>query len=156
MPFSMRIDGNGTQFLSFLIVWITLWLHISFHFSIDSENDEHSWPFLETNRLGGFIAFVIYIVTTFSLYVPDWSFVYHNDGDVNDGKQFTVSSTFPGHGVTTETCRIWYSTCLFLQVQCGVRASLDQACNAVGYVDRQVWGINHLYTQPVWIRSKVQ
>ncbi|KAG0529320.1 hypothetical protein BDA96_05G088500 [Sorghum bicolor] len=78
--------------------------------------------------LGGFIAFVIYMVTTFSLYVPDWSYVYHNDGDVNDGKQFTV--------------------------KCGVRASLEQACNAVGYVDRQVWGINHLYTQPVWIRSK--
>ncbi|RLM59167.1 hypothetical protein C2845_PM18G03410 [Panicum miliaceum] len=68
--------------------------------------DAYRWQWL-----GGFIAFVIYIVTTFSLYVPDWSFVYHNDGDVNDGKQFTV--------------------------QCGVRASLDQACNAVGYVDRQ-------------------
>jgi heparan-alpha-glucosaminide N-acetyltransferase len=76
-------------------------------FSVDSENDEHSWPFLETNRLGGFIAFVIYIVTTFSLYVPDWSFVYHNDGDVNDGKQFTVYlATFPGHSVITEICRI--------------------------------------------------
>jgi hypothetical protein len=45
---------------------------------------------------------------------------------------------------------------VFVQVKCGVRASLEQACNAVGYVDRQVWGINHLYTQPVWIRSKVQ
>lgn len=61
----------------------------------------------------------------------------------------------PRHSKTTEFCRIWYSTCFFLQVKCGVRASLDQACNAVGYVDRQVWGINHLYTQPVWIRSKV-
>ncbi|PWZ28394.1 Heparan-alpha-glucosaminide N-acetyltransferase [Zea mays] len=80
------------------------------------------------DRLGGLVAFVVYMVTTFSLYVPDWSFVYHNEGDVNDGKQFTV--------------------------KCGVRASLEQACNAVGYVDRQVWGINHLYTQPVWIRSK--
>ncbi|KAL6660523.1 hypothetical protein ACP70R_001558 [Stipagrostis hirtigluma subsp. patula] len=78
--------------------------------------------------LGGLVAFIIYMVTTFSLYVPDWSFVYHNDGDVNDGKQFMV--------------------------QCGVRGHLGQACNAVGYVDRQVWGINHLYTQPVWIRSK--
>ncbi|TVU03615.1 hypothetical protein EJB05_50802, partial [Eragrostis curvula] len=85
--------------------------------------DAYRWQWL-----GGFIAFVIYMVTTFSLYVPDWSFVYHNDGDVNDGKQFTV--------------------------QCGVRGHLGQACNAVGYVDRQVWGINHLYTQPVWIRSK--
>nr|CAB3489529.1 unnamed protein product [Digitaria exilis] len=68
--------------------------------------DAYRWQWL-----GGFISFVIYLVTTFSLYVPDWSFVYHNDGDVNDGKQFTV--------------------------QCGVRASLDQACNAVGYIDRQ-------------------
>ncbi|XP_039133910.1 heparan-alpha-glucosaminide N-acetyltransferase-like [Dioscorea cayenensis subsp. rotundata] len=47
---------------------------------------------------------------------------------VNDGKRFTVP--------------------------CGVRGSLGPACNAVGYVDRQIWGINHLYSQPVWIRSK--
>ncbi|KAL6868295.1 hypothetical protein ACP4OV_015140 [Aristida adscensionis] len=85
--------------------------------------DAYRWQWL-----GGLIAFIIYMVTTFSLYVPDWSYVYHNDGDVNDGKQFTV--------------------------QCGVRGHLDQACNAVGYIDRQVWGINHIYTQPVWIRSK--
>ncbi|XP_073013480.1 uncharacterized protein [Typha latifolia] len=77
---------------------------------------------------GGLIAFVIYMVTTFSLHVPDWSFVFHSDGDVNDGKRFVV--------------------------KCGVRGHLGPACNAVGYVDRQVWGINHLYSQPVWIRSK--
>ncbi|RRT50612.1 hypothetical protein B296_00026942 [Ensete ventricosum] len=41
------------------------------------------------------------------------------------------------------------------QVKCGVRGDLDPACNAVGYVDRAVWGINHLYAQPVWIRSRV-
>ncbi|RWW07751.1 hypothetical protein BHE74_00008701 [Ensete ventricosum] len=41
------------------------------------------------------------------------------------------------------------------QVNCGVRGDLDPACNAVGYVDRAVWGINHLYAQPVWIRSRV-
>ncbi|AQK49360.1 heparan-alpha-glucosaminide N-acetyltransferase-like protein [Zea mays] len=68
--------------------------------------DAYRWQWL-----GGLVAFVVYMVTTFSLYVPDWSFVYHNEGDVNDGKQFTV--------------------------KCGVRASLEQACNAVGYVDRQ-------------------
>ncbi|KAL1549390.1 heparan-alpha-glucosaminide N-acetyltransferase [Salvia divinorum] len=27
-------------------------------------------------------------------------------------------------------------------------------CNAVGYVDRQVWGINHLYSDPVWKRLR--
>lgn len=49
-----------------------------------------------------------------------------------------------------------YLEVLFLcfQVQCGVRGHLGPACNAVGYIDRQVWGINHIYTQPVWRRSK--
>jgi len=77
--------------------------------------------------IGGFIVFIVYMITTFSLYVPDWSYVYHLDGDVNDGKRFTV--------------------------QCGVRGHLDPACNAVGHIDRVVWGINHLYSQPVWIRT---
>lgn len=36
-----------------------------------------------------------------------------------------------------------------------MRGHLGPACNAVGYVDRQVWGIEHLYSQPVWIRLKV-
>ncbi|URE12767.1 heparan-alpha-glucosaminide N-acetyltransferase-like [Musa troglodytarum] len=76
----------------------------------------------------GCVAFVVYMATTYALYVPDWSFVFHREGDVNDGKRFVVN--------------------------CGVRGHLDPACNAVGYVDRAVWGINHLYTQPVWIRSK--
>ncbi|THU49293.1 hypothetical protein C4D60_Mb06t08030 [Musa balbisiana] len=76
----------------------------------------------------GCVAFVVYMATTYALYVPDWSFVFHREGDVNDGKRFVV--------------------------KCGVRGNLDPACNAVGYVDRAVWGINHLYTQPVWIRSK--
>ncbi|KAK1319717.1 hypothetical protein QJS10_CPB04g01916 [Acorus calamus] len=44
--------------------------------------------------------------------------------------------------------------CGILQVKCGMRGHLGPACNAVGYVDRQVWGVNHLYSQPVWIRHK--
>lgn len=36
-----------------------------------------------------------------------------------------------------------------------MRGHLGPACNAVGYVDRQVWGVNHLYSQPVWARLKV-
>ncbi|WVY95844.1 hypothetical protein V8G54_027995 [Vigna mungo] len=75
--------------------------------------------------VGGFVAFVIYMVTTFSLYVPDWSFVDYNS---QEPKRYTV--------------------------QCGMRGHLGPACNAVGYVDRQVWGVNHLYSQPVWTRSK--
>ncbi|XP_057745748.1 uncharacterized protein LOC130963664 [Arachis stenosperma] len=74
---------------------------------------------------GGFVAFVIYMVTTFSLYVPNWSFVDYNE---ENPKRYTVI--------------------------CGMRGDLGAACNAVGYVDRQVWGINHLYSQPVWSRLK--
>ncbi|PKI57622.1 hypothetical protein CRG98_021950 [Punica granatum] len=35
-----------------------------------------------------------------------------------------------------------------------MRGHLGPACNAVGYVDRQVWGVNHLYAYPVWQRLK--
>lgn len=41
------------------------------------------------------------------------------------------------------------------QVSCNVRGKLDPPCNAVGYVDRQVLGINHMYPHPAWKRSKV-
>ena len=51
-------------------------------------------PFLTTNRLGGFIVLVIYMVTSYSVYVPDWSYVYHMDGDIDDGKQFTVLGAY--------------------------------------------------------------
>ncbi|KDO44445.1 hypothetical protein CISIN_1g0107912mg, partial [Citrus sinensis] len=73
--------------------------------------------------IGGFIAFVIYIITTYSLYVPNWSFSEHSD-----------------HGVKKYI------------VKCGMRGHLGPACNAVGYVDRELWGINHLYSDPVWSR----
>ncbi|KAL5546098.1 hypothetical protein UlMin_005785 [Ulmus minor] len=76
--------------------------------------------------IGGFLSFLIYMITTFALYVPDWSFVLHHKEEAH---KYTV--------------------------KCGMRGHLGPACNAVGYVDRQVWGINHLYSQPVWIRLKV-
>ncbi|KAI3970192.1 hypothetical protein MKW92_015312 [Papaver armeniacum] len=76
--------------------------------------------------IGGFIAFIIYMITTFALYVPDWTYAYSDD----DGSK------------------------KFGMVKCGMRGDLGPACNAVGYVDRQVWGVHHLYNQPVWIRLK--
>lgn len=75
--------------------------------------------------IGGFVAFLIYMVTTYALYVPDWTFVLHKD---HGAKRYIV--------------------------KCGMRGNLGPACNAVGHVDRQVWGINHLYSQPVWTRLK--
>lgn len=44
---------------------------------------------------------------------------------------------------------------LNVQVACGTRGKLDPPCNAVGYIDRQVLGINHMYQHPAWKRSKV-
>lgn len=41
------------------------------------------------------------------------------------------------------------------QVKCGVRSDLSPACNAVGYVDRLLLGINHLYKNPMYKRTKV-
>ncbi|KAI3922998.1 hypothetical protein MKW98_013532 [Papaver atlanticum] len=76
--------------------------------------------------IGGFVAFIIYMITTFALYVPDWAYTYSD----NDGSK------------------------KFGMVKCGMRGDLGPACNAVGYVDRQVWGVHHLYNQPVWIRLK--
>ncbi|XP_058740306.1 uncharacterized protein LOC131612553 [Vicia villosa] len=75
---------------------------------------------------GGFMAFLIYMITTFTLYVPDWSFVDHIIGD--EPKRYTV--------------------------KCGVRGHLGPGCNAVGYVDRQVLGVNHFYSHRVWRKLK--
>ncbi|RYR50463.1 hypothetical protein Ahy_A07g037073 [Arachis hypogaea] len=40
------------------------------------------------------------------------------------------------------------------EVKCGVRGKLDPPCNAVGYIDREVLGINHMYKHPAWKRSQ--
>ncbi|KAK0599995.1 hypothetical protein LWI29_010560 [Acer saccharum] len=44
--------------------------------------------------------------------------------------------------------------CGILQVTCGVKGKLDPPCNAVGYIDREVLGINHIYHHPARRRSK--
>nr|TKS13186.1 hypothetical protein D5086_0000054990 [Populus alba] len=76
--------------------------------------------------IAGFISFVVYMVTTFALYVPDWSFTVDQD---HERRRYTI--------------------------ECGMRGHLGPACNGVGYVDREVWGINHLYQYPVWSRLKL-
>lgn len=42
-------------------------------------------------RLGGFVAFVVYMTTIYGLYVPDWSFVVH-DGDSTE--RYTVCNAY--------------------------------------------------------------
>eukprot|EP01018_Ginkgo_biloba_P003577 Gb_06559 [translate_table: standard] len=77
----------------------------------------------------GICVLIIYFATVYGLYVPDWHFIVHNEDSPNNGKLLTV--------------------------KCGVRGYMGPPCNAVGYVDRQVLGINHLYGHPAWRRSKV-
>ncbi|CAN1802506.1 Heparan-alpha-glucosaminide N-acetyltransferase [Linum perenne] len=86
------------------------------HFSIFTA---YRWQWL-----GGFVAFLVYMITVFSLYVPDWSFVHRDE-------------------------KIRYT------VKCGMRGHFGPGCNAVGQVDRAVWGVNHLYAYPEWQRLKV-
>ncbi|URE12285.1 hypothetical protein MUK42_24690 [Musa troglodytarum] len=43
---------------------------------------------------------------------------------------------------------------LQLYVRCGVRGDTGPACNAVGMIDRQIFGIQHLHRRPVYERSK--
>ncbi|XP_061965270.1 uncharacterized protein LOC133689429 [Populus nigra] len=86
---------------------------------------DHFTIFTAYRWIAGFISFVIYMVTTFALYVPDWSFTVDHG---HERRRYTV--------------------------ECGMRGHLGPACNAVGYVDREVWGINHLYQYPVWSRLK--
>ncbi|CAN1353495.1 Heparan-alpha-glucosaminide N-acetyltransferase [Linum perenne] len=85
------------------------------HFSIFTA---YRWQWL-----GGFVAFLVYMITVFSLYVPDWSFMHRDE-------------------------KIRYT------VKCGMRGHFGPGCNAVGQVDRAVWGVNHLYAYPEWQRLK--
>ncbi|VAH68350.1 unnamed protein product [Triticum turgidum subsp. durum] len=39
-------------------------------------------------------------------------------------------------------------------VTCGTRGNLSPPCNAVGYIDRKILGINHLYQKPAWRRHR--
>ncbi|KAJ0979809.1 hypothetical protein J5N97_015283 [Dioscorea zingiberensis] len=76
----------------------------------------------------GACVLIIYLSIIYGIYVPDWEFIVRYPDSPDFGKVF--------------------------KVECGTRGNLDQPCNAVGYVDRQVLGINHMYQHPAWHRSK--
>ncbi|GFY94888.1 heparan-alpha-glucosaminide N-acetyltransferase-like protein [Actinidia rufa] len=79
-------------------------------------------------RLVGAFVLIFYLALIYGIYVPDWHFTIHNKDSADYGKTLIVS--------------------------CGVRGKLDPPCNAVGYIDREVLGINHMYEHPAWKRSK--
>ncbi|KAK4427642.1 putative U6 snRNA-associated Sm-like protein LSm4 [Sesamum alatum] len=76
----------------------------------------------------GACVLTVYLGTLYGTYVPDWQFTVQNTDSADFGKVLTVA--------------------------CNVRGKLDPSCNAVGYIDRKVLGINHMYQHPAWKRSK--
>ncbi|KAG4394117.1 hypothetical protein GLYMA_03G235250v4 [Glycine max] len=78
--------------------------------------------------LVGACILVVYLALLYGIHVPDWGFTVHNPDSIYNGTTLTVT--------------------------CGVRGKLDPPCNAVGYIDREVLGINHMYKRPAWRRSE--
>ncbi|XP_051123742.1 uncharacterized protein LOC127246413 isoform X2 [Andrographis paniculata] len=76
----------------------------------------------------GTCVLIVYLATLYGAYVPDWQFRVQDKDSADFGKVLTIS--------------------------CNVRGKLDPPCNAVGYVDRTVLGLNHMYQHPAWKRSK--
>ncbi|KAK9735464.1 hypothetical protein RND81_04G207100 [Saponaria officinalis] len=76
----------------------------------------------------GACVLIVYLFVLYGVHVPDWQFTVQDPSSPDFGKHFAVI--------------------------CGVRGKLNPPCNAVGYVDRQILGINHLYHHPAWRRSK--
>jgi len=72
---------------------------------------------------------VVYLSLVYGIYVPDWEFRVQNTDSSNYGKVLTVT--------------------------CGTRGKLNPPCNAVGYIDRKILGINHMYQKPAWRRHWV-
>lgn len=80
-----------------------------------------------------FLLGLVYMSLLYGLYVPDWKYEVLS---VNSSSSTSI------HGSVTQI------------VHCGMRGSLQPACNAIGLVDRFVLGIHHLYQHPVYRRTK--
>ncbi|OMP03292.1 hypothetical protein COLO4_10523 [Corchorus olitorius] len=78
--------------------------------------------------LVGACILVMYLALLYGTYVPDWQFTVLDKNSPEYGKVFSVT--------------------------CNVRGKLNPPCNAVGYIDREVLGINHMYQRPALRRSK--
>ncbi|KAJ6384548.1 hypothetical protein OIU78_027783 [Salix suchowensis] len=90
------------------------------------------WPSIfklySSQWLMGACILVIYVAAIYGTYVPNWQFTVQDRDSADYGKVFTV--------------------------ECAVRGKLDPPCNAVGFIDRKILGINHMYQHPAWKRSE--
>ncbi|KAJ4972705.1 hypothetical protein NE237_005879 [Protea cynaroides] len=86
---------------------------------------------LKKYRFQWVVAFVLsstYLALLYGLYVPDWEYKIQSEISSAAAKTFLV--------------------------KCGVRGDTGPACNAVGMVDREVLGVQHLYKRPIYARTK--
>ncbi|KAG6597723.1 Heparan-alpha-glucosaminide N-acetyltransferase, partial [Cucurbita argyrosperma subsp. sororia] len=72
----------------------------------------------------------LYLVLLYGMYVPDW--------------EYQVSSQTASHVASPN----------IFSVKCGTRGDTGPACNAVGMIDRKIFGIQHLYKRPIYARSE--
>ncbi|KAL8088648.1 uncharacterized protein LOC141695034 isoform X1 [Apium graveolens] len=76
----------------------------------------------------GACVLIFYLAALYGANVPDWQFTVDDPESAAYGK--------------------------ILSVFCSTRGRLDPPCNAVGYFDREMMGISHMYQKPAWKRSK--
>ncbi|KAH7434547.1 hypothetical protein KP509_06G022600 [Ceratopteris richardii] len=72
-----------------------------------------------------FVLIAIYLGLLYGIYVPDWQF------ELLDGNKSQM-----------------------LEINCNIRGSMSPGCNAVGYVDRLILGISHLYKRSAYRRTQ--
>ncbi|XP_022935357.1 heparan-alpha-glucosaminide N-acetyltransferase-like [Cucurbita moschata] len=72
----------------------------------------------------------LYLVLSYGLYVPDWEYQVPSQSTSNMASPKIFS------------------------VKCGTRGDTGPACNAVGMIDRKIFGIQHLYKRPIYARSE--
>ncbi|CAN6485204.1 unnamed protein product [Victoria cruziana] len=75
-----------------------------------------------------------YLGLLYGLYVPDW--------------QFEVPQLESSILLSSNTSEVY-------KIKCSVRGDLGPACNAAGFIDRYILGIQHLYKKPVYRNLEV-
>ncbi|CAI0379860.1 unnamed protein product [Linum tenue] len=96
---------------------------------VDNSAVESIMAFVKKYHFQWMVALIVcavYMCLLYGLFVPDWTF-----------ERQCVTPSY---------------NCSYTQtVHCGVRGSLDPPCNAVGFVDRVLLGLEHMYQHPLYI-----
>ncbi|KAL5998495.1 hypothetical protein ACLOJK_009438 [Asimina triloba] len=80
------------------------------------------------SRLVAMVLTAIYLILLYGLKVPSWTYRISSESNSIPPKTFAV--------------------------ECGIRGDTGPACNAVGMIDRNILGIQHLYKRPIYARTK--